>query len=207
MSHQVEQHSLHFREEGRVPSGQVIFLFPSNLWTQFREGQNTESGGHTQGRRWGDHKSSLYQSKSCPVSSPLWGHLSHTWRQLNRNVVNGIAKESKSWDLPLLKFSLPKPSTGPQLTDSYLLPSALEEAQTLQLVHGSLAPWAALPVSQSGRAWLVTDTHSPVTSCQSEPPCPGVGPFMKGSSLLPRLVALSCQLPEGTKVRLRFFPR
>ena len=36
MSHQVEQHSLHFREEGRVPSGQVIFLFPSNLWTQFR---------------------------------------------------------------------------------------------------------------------------------------------------------------------------
>lgn len=81
---------------------------------------------------------SLLSRQSKSVLFPLlWGHLSHTWRQLNRNVANGIAKESEKliW---LSLFSFPSPSTGPQLTDSsYLLPSALEEAQTLELIHGS----------------------------------------------------------------------
>lgn len=51
----------------------------------------------------------------------------------------------------------------------------------------------ALPslVSQSGWAWLVTGAHFPVSICQSEPPYPGVGQFMEGSSLLPLLGDLS----------------
>lgn len=133
---------------------------------------------------------------SCFLSSE--GHLSHTWRQLNRNVANGIAK-GESW-LPLYEIPSKPPQVRSSQTPSYL-PSFCtwrsSDTWTYPWFTGSLG-CSCLALSLAELDWW--QIHTPRSlAARTDPPCPGVGPFMEEAPSSPALVALSCQLPEGTK--------
>lgn len=155
-----------------------------------------------------DTKSSGYLSKSCSlfplpyrdVSGTLEGNWRERWRTRNSHRRQNLRR-------PPLKCSLPRPPTLP--TVSRPLPPSL---CTWRSSGTSTCPWLTHSLSllrlswQSGLAPLVAGAHSPVATCLSEPPCPGVGPFMEGALPSPFRAPCRVNYRKGPKWGSGFSP-